>query len=111
MVAHPSEYPWSSYRANAVGVDNLVITPHWLYEALGKEDAERHAAYRDLFKAQLNETTLSQIREATNKAWVLGSDYFKEKIAKQLNRRVDKAPKGGDRKSEAYRKSSRPTSS
>jgi hypothetical protein len=35
---------------------------------------------------------------------VLGSDYFKQKIANQLNRRSDKLAKGGDRKSDEYHK-------
>ena len=39
-----------------------------------------------------------------NKAWVLGSAHFKQKIADQLNRRIDKLSKGGDRKSDEYQK-------
>jgi len=34
---------------------------------------------------------------------VLGSDYFKDKIEQQLNRRVSPAAKGGDRKSADYK--------
>jgi len=104
MVQHPSEYPWSSYRANALGQHNALITPHWLYLALGKNDVDRQACYRDLFIGQIDELSLAQIREATNKAWLLGSDYFKQKIADQLNRRTDKLDKGGDRKSDDYKK-------
>ncbi len=44
------------------------------------------------------------MREATKKAWVLGSEYFKQKIADQLNRRSGKLAKGGDRKSDEYQK-------
>ena len=43
------------------------------------------------------------MREATNKAWVLGSDHFKQKIANQLNRRSVRLAKGGDRKSNEYK--------
>ncbi len=46
--------------------------------------------------------TLEAILEATNKAWVLGSDQFKRRIAKQLNRPMISAGHGGDRRSEAY---------
>jgi putative transposase len=104
MVKHPSEYPWSSYRGNALGVADNLLTPHQMYYALGQDALTRQASYRELFKGQIDELSLSNMREATNKAWVLGSDYFKEKIAAQLNRRTDKAGKGGDRKSEAYKK-------
>jgi len=75
-----------------------------LYLALGQNDVDRQACYRDLFIGQIDELSLAQIREATNKAWVLGSDYFKQKIADQLNRRTDKLDKGGDRKSDDYKK-------
>lgn len=103
MVRHAADYPWSSYRANALGQVDACVTPHALYWALGKDDAERQAAYRQLFAGHLDEQTLWQLREATNKAWVLGSDYFKQKIDLQLNRRAAKLAKGGDRKSQAYK--------
>ncbi len=31
MVQHPSEHPWSSYRANALGHYDALITPHYMY--------------------------------------------------------------------------------
>lgn len=103
MVSHPSEYPWSSYRHNAVGKADALISPHMQYRRLGKTDEERQAAYRQLFRHHIPEASLSEIREATNKAWVLGNDRFKERIQKQLERRVVPAARGGDRKSEKFR--------
>lgn len=103
MVAHPSEYPWSSYRRNALGQTNDLITPHLEYKRLGKTDEERQAAYRQLFKAHIPEISLNEIRDATNKAWALGNDRFKQRIQKQLERRVEANEKGGDRKSEKFR--------
>ena len=50
MVTHPSEYPWSSYRCNASGIENLLITHHSEYTALANTDKKRQLAYRDLFK-------------------------------------------------------------
>jgi putative transposase len=47
--------------------------------------------------------TLEAIREATNKAWVLGSDRFKPKMEKKLERPVQSSGHGGDRNSETYR--------
>ena len=35
MVEHAADYPWSSYRYNAIGEHNLAITPHTQYIALG----------------------------------------------------------------------------
>ena len=103
MVDHPSEYPWSSYRCNAMGDENDLITPHERYVALGKTSTSRQASYRALFKVHIQEKQLEEIREATNKAWVLGSEYFKEKIDRQIKRRAIPISKGGDRKSKSYR--------
>ncbi len=103
MVAHPSDYPWSSYRSNAQGQTNKLVTPHLEYRRLGKSDDERQAAYRQLFKSHIPENSLNEIRDATNKAWVLGNDRFKQRIQKQLERRVEPNARGGDRKSENFR--------
>lgn len=103
MIAHPSEYPWSSYRRNALGHPNELLIPHQEYMRLGKSEEERQSAYRQLFKHRISESSLEEIREATNKAWVLGNDCFKQRIQKQLERRVEPSAKGGDRKSERYR--------
>ena len=103
MVSHPSEYPWSSYHRNALGQPNELVTPHIEYLRLDKTDESRQAAYRQLFKHRIPESSIEEIRQATNKAWVLGTDRFKQRIQKQLERRVEPSAKGGDRKSEKFR--------
>ena len=113
MVENPSEYPWSSYRCNALGKQDVMVTPHVLYRELGRNPKEREKAYRSLCEAEIDDKTLEEIREATNKAWVLGDDRFKDKIEHFLNRRARSKPKGGDKKSKAYKKQalrSRPSS-
>ncbi|MCG6870584.1 MAG: transposase [Gammaproteobacteria bacterium] len=102
MVEHPGEYPWSSYRRNALGEPDKLITPHTLYQSLGRNEPARQKAYRALFKARIPEKTLAEIRDATNKAWVLGSDHFKDRIEPQLNRAASPKPRGGDRKSASH---------
>ena len=49
LAPHPGAYPWSSYRANALGEDDALVTPHPHYCSLGRSPAERHAAYAALF--------------------------------------------------------------
>lgn len=105
MVEEPAEYPWSSYRYNALGMENKLITPHSEYLKLASSAEKRQQAYRDLFNHHLPPKTLAEIREATNKAWVLGSSHFKDKIELQLNRQISPKARGGDRKSKAYRDS------
>lgn len=104
MVAHPAEYPWSSYRGNALGVQDELLTPHPLFLSLGRTEEVRQAAYRALFATHLDEKTLTDVRAATNKAWVLGGEHFKDGISVQLNRRPGLLSRGGDRKSADYRK-------
>lgn len=101
MVKHPSEYPWSSYQGNALGKDIKLLTPHSTYKALGKTVDKRQSAYRTLFRGRMAEKILTEIRECTNKAWVLGSDTFKQEIEKKANRRIQSAGHGGDRKSKS----------
>lgn len=51
LVRHPAHYRWSSYRANALGETDALLTPHALYSALGRSAEERRSAYRAGFRA------------------------------------------------------------
>lgn len=97
MVEHPADYPWSSYRANAQGIPNGLLTPHSLYRRLGASDGERQAAYRQLFRVQLSKADIKAIRDATNKSWVLGNDRFKARIETLSGRRTAPLPRGRPR--------------
>ena len=103
MVSHPSEYRWSSYHFNALGHADALVTPHLEYRRLDKLPEARRAAYRQLFRHHIAEREVTAIREATNKAWALGSDRFKQRVQRQLERRVEPKARGGDRKSEKFR--------
>ena len=103
MVGHPVEYPWSSYQKNAMGKSINLITPHACYLSLGKIDKERQLAYKGLFEQQIPNYTLQEIRNALNKAWVLGDDRFKKQIEEQTGRLLSPKKRGGDRKSAKYR--------
>ena len=98
MVGHPGEYRWSSYRANGQGEDNAVIRPHSLYAALGLDVASRQAAYRELFRYELEPGLVDQIRRATNGNFVLGSERFAADAASTLGRRVLPGKSGRPRK-------------
>ena len=103
MVSHPSEYRWSSYHCNALGRADALVTTHLQYRRLDKAAETRQAAYRLLFRHHLAESSVAAIRDATNKAWVLGSDRFKQRVQRQLARRVEPSARGGDRKSEKFK--------
>jgi putative transposase len=66
MVRHPGAYRWSSFRGNALGAPDPLLTLHPCVEALGNTIAERRAAYRDLFLEDLPLGILQKIRTAAN---------------------------------------------
>jgi len=105
MVTHPAEYPWSSFQSNALDKNIELLTTHSLYLALGNNAIERKKAYQALFSAHVGESALQEIRDATNKAWVLGDNRFKQQIELETGRRASPLAKGGDRKSRIYIKS------
>ncbi len=98
MVRNPRDYPWSSYRANAQGAADVLVSPHALYRALARGAVERQNAYRALFKERLGEEFIDALRAATNGGWALGSERFKRAIAKALGRHVAPQPRGRPRK-------------
>ena len=53
LVAHPQAYRWSSFRANALGEEGALLTPHAHYCALGRSPEMRQAAYRAMFGQQV----------------------------------------------------------
>lgn len=94
MVRHPREYRWSSYRVNAEGRSSKLIQPHDMYKRLGRNADGRREAYRGLFKAQIDEGVLEDIRSATNGNYVLGTTRFQEEIGRMLGRRVTQGKAG-----------------
>lgn len=100
MVEHPRDYRWSSYRANAEGLSDVVLRPHPDYLALGPGDPDRLSAYRELFSRYLDPARIAEIRQATNGNYALGNEEFKKEIAKMLCRRVTPGRSGRPKKKE-----------
>jgi len=94
MVNHPENYPWSSYRCNGNGENTPLITPHEVYLQLGAQDNERQQTYRDLFRYQIDERLIEQIRIVSNSGYVLGNERFQQQIAKTLGQRTCKGKAG-----------------
>jgi len=98
MVEHPADYRWSSYRANAQGEHDPLVKSHEVYVVLGPDAASRQAAYRELFRYELEPKLADQIRRATNGNFALGSALFAEQIGAALGRRVTPGKSGRPRK-------------
>jgi len=97
MAAHPAEYRWSSYRANAQGEEDALVRPHSLYASLGRDVASRQAAYRELFHYELEPGLVNEIRRATNGNYALGNERFAKEVASALGRRASPGTPGRPR--------------
>ena len=82
MVNDPADYVWSSYQINALGKTSQLCIPHQIYLSISQNPQTRQSSYRALFQHQLDEKIISDIRQATNKGMVIGSDTFKDQIEK-----------------------------
>ncbi len=100
MVDEPSEYSWSSYASNALGVETELQTPHELYLALGKTKNERLENYRQLFKAHVGVELLKEIRDSVNKGLALGNERFMTQIEELTKKRVTPRKAGRPKKKE-----------
>lgn len=94
MAAHPRDYPWSSWRAHALGAADALVSEHELYRALGRSPAERQKEYRALFRQALETGFVDALRQTTNGGWALGDRRFQREIAKAARRRAAPLPKG-----------------
>ena len=62
MVARPSDYKWSSFRAHALGQPTPWLTLHPVYTALGSTPEDRQTAYRALCGEAVNDADLTRLR-------------------------------------------------
>ena len=65
LVRHAHRYRWSSYRANACGKRDSLLTPHRCWLELGPNSASRRRAYARLF----HETGSAAADELIRTAW------------------------------------------
>jgi len=98
MVASPEAYRWSSFRRNALGEANALVEEHALYTALGATREARQAAYRALFRAELDDAVVADIRSATSSGHLLAAERFRKEAEAALGARLGPAPRGRPRK-------------
>jgi putative transposase len=98
MVDEPSDYSWSSYACNALGIETALQTPHPLYLALSKTKRERLESYRELFKAHVSVELLKEIRERVNKGLALGNEQFTMQIEAVTQKRITPRKAGRPKK-------------
>lgn len=107
MVDDPAHYRWTSYRANGLGQPDPRLTPHALYRALGRDDKERQAAYRALFRGHLDRAAVDDIRLAVTQGQPVGDSRFLAKIEQMTGIRREAKPRGRPRIRHGWLDSSR----
>lgn len=98
MVNDPGHYRWSSYANNGLGQTDRLLSPHPSYLAIDGNEAERRAAYRQLFRPELENEVIPDIRLALSQNLPLGNDRFHAQIAQLLGESRMPRPRGRPRK-------------
>jgi putative transposase len=98
MVTSPQDYPWSSYRVRGTIGDVDLLDPCYVYEALGKTEAERFLAYESLVAEGISDDELNMIRTAVQRNQLTGTQHFRDDIARRSGRRVSARGQGRPRK-------------
>jgi putative transposase len=94
MAASPADYRWSSFRANALGIRNDLITTHECLLSLGATEDACRTAYRGLFEHNLEEEWLTEIRDSVRKGLPTGNDRFKRQIEAALSVKLGSGKRG-----------------
>ena len=68
VTSAPAHYPWSSFRANALGEPNAIVRPHPVFATLGPTDPARRDGYRALFASPLPDDVVHSLRKGV-RAW------------------------------------------
>ena len=94
MVRHTADYPWSSFRCNALGGPNSLVTPHESWLRLGSNNKDRKHAYLELFNDVLDEGKINDIRYGIGKGLPTGNKKFKSEIEQALSVRLGDGKRG-----------------
>ncbi len=101
MVRVAKDYRWSSYRCNALGRHNPVITPHALFLALHRNEAKRHQTYRALFQVHMDPEEQSRIHRLSEMGMPVGNGRFQARIEELTGFRLGQVKRGRPRKQTA----------
>lgn len=97
IVNVPEDYEWSSYRAH-VGLEyTTIVDMPTTYRKLGRTDAERFHAYRDLVVAGVSESEIRLIRSAVTRNQLTGESGFIDEVAAKTGLQIETRGRGRPR--------------
>jgi putative transposase len=85
IVADPGDWPWSSYRAHALGADDPLLTPLPEWGDLGGDTPSRRDQWRRRMAALLTDAEVSAIRASLTTGRPFGSPAWSEETERALN--------------------------
>lgn len=94
LAADPRDYRWSSYRGNALGEPDALLTPHPCFADLAVTPDQRARAYRAFVAEGITDDERDAIRSHVKQGRVLGSKDFQEQVARRTGLRTRLAPRG-----------------
>ena len=94
MVASPSRYRWSSYRARIGEIENKWLDRDPCYLALGDTEMDRQLRYSTWVSTGVPANELRLIRQAVQRGQLTGGDRFIAEIEARIGRRVGACGRG-----------------
>lgn len=82
LVKKLSDYKYSSYKSNALGIYDSIINPHILYKNLSLDKEERIKKYKNILDSDLQIEKFNFINDCLNKQLITGSIGFCKNIEK-----------------------------
>lgn len=94
LAEEPRTYPWSSFRANALGEPSRLVKPHEIFMRLGPDEETRRASYRGLFGGLPDESESRAFRDAIRGCRPVGSAEFIQEIERLSGRSFERRRPG-----------------
>ena len=94
MAHSPEDYIYSSYHANALGKDDLLVTPHVEFLKISESSKNRAKFYQGLFNQIISQEDMNNLKHSYESGTPMGSSYFQSYIEQVLGRKVGKTSRG-----------------
>jgi putative transposase len=99
LVRRAEDYPWSSYRAHALGEANGLVDRLNIFEALSPQPAVRQRRWARRVHGVMKDERLQRIRRSAESGLPFGSANWVARLAKRLDLDLTIRPRGRPRAS------------